>query len=327
MIADTFRTVLPIVPSEPGIEHTHSILCIGSCFSDNIGNKLLRAKMQVLSNPFGVVFNPVSIAQQLRMGLEGEPFPETDFFQHQGLWRHWGLHSQMALPNLADTLHQLNQLQLKNDSPRNRNSLPTFIHSSQWLFITLGTAWVYVLKETGQIVANCHKMPADRFTKRLLTIAECTNHLKQIIEQIQIVNPGLQVIVTVSPVRHLRDGFIENQRSKARLLLAAEDLEDSLPYVHYYPAYELLLDDLRDYRFFSEDRLHPSKEAIDYVWAHFQETCMTAPTRALIQEVEQIQRALEHRPLHPQTEAHQAFLAHLQERIESVEKKHPYISI
>lgn len=304
----TFRTVL--LPEKPlfGINHSHTTLCIGSCFTEHIGGRLAAGKFPVLLNPFGIVYNPVSMADCLEKLLTGTGFSEAELVENQGLWHSWAHHGHFSKPDRAAALAAMNGA---------ADRAAQFLKKTNRLLLTLGTATVFALRETGQIVANCHKMPTQIFAKRRLAVAEIADGLTAALQKLRAQNPDLQVVLTVSPVRHLRDGFAENQRSKAACLLACADICERLPFAHYFPAYELVLDDLRDYRFFEADMVHPNGQAIEYVWQSFGEAFFGPETKSLLARIEKIAAAARHRPFNPDTPQHRAFA---EAQLEAIEK-------
>lgn len=282
-----------------------------------MGSRLELLKFPTLLNPFGIVFNPVSIAVNLERLLEGEPFRESELFQSQGIWHSFEHHGRFSNPDKVVALEDINQ---------SFSAARHFLQTSNRLVITLGTAHVFLLKESGRIVANCHKVPAKAFERRRLRVKEVVDNLTAVFQKLKAALPTLEIIVTVSPVRHLRDGLMENQRSKATLLLALEEVGSRLPFVHYFPAYEILLDDLRDYRFYAEDMAHPSQQATDYIWEYFETAFFGEETKRLCEQLAEVQAALAHRPFHPKTLDHQLFLRNQLARVEQLAKQFPQLN-
>ncbi len=310
-----FRTILPAQPAPFSIGHSDRLLLIGSCFTENMGARLTAGKFPVSVNPFGIVYNPVSIANCLEhLLIDNQGFEEKDLFEHAGLWHSWEHHGHFSQPDQAATLAGINTA-LKTDAAH--------LKKTNRLLLTLGTADVFMLRSTGQVVANNHKMPAALFMQRRLSVTEVTERISSVLEKIKLQNPDVQVILTVSPVRHIRNGMIENQRSKATLLLACEQICQALPYTCYFPAYELLLDDLRDYRFYADDLLHPSGLAADYIWQFFSDTFFSEDTRRLYTRIEKIAAAMQHRPFHPETPEHRAFAKAQLAVLEQLSKEYP----
>jgi hypothetical protein len=295
----TFRTVFPSFKSVVSMAHTDRVLCLGSCFAEQMGGRLERLKFPTLVNPFGIVFNPVSVAKTLERLLVGKDFSEADLFETQGLWHSFEHHGSFSNPDKTAALEGIN---------RSFSEGKIFLKKTNRLLVTLGSAHVFVWKKTGQVVANCHKVPTTEFDRKRLTVSEAVQALLPVFEKLKAELPELEIIATVSPVRHLRDGLAENQRSKATLLLALDEIGQQLPDVHYFPAYELLLDDLRDYRFYAEDMAHPNQLGADYIWQYFEGAFFEEKTKALCDRIERLLTALAHRPFHAQSAEHQAFL-------------------
>lgn len=301
-----FRTVFPSFRSLISIAHTDRVLCIGSCFAEQMGSRLERLKFPTLVNPFGIVFNPVSIGKSLErllapvgMNPSESLFTDADLVKHQGLWHSLEHHGRFSQPDRAVALEGINH---------SFSTAKAFLKNANRLVVTLGTAHVFSLKKTGEVVANCHKLPAGDFEHRRLSVGEVVDALLPIFEKIKAKLPSLDIIVTVSPVRHLRDGLLENQRSKSTLLLSLDEICQHLPFVHYFPAYEILLDDLRDYRYYAEDMAHPSPLATDYIWQYFEGAFFDKKTKALNGRIERMLAALAHRPFHPESVEHQSFM-------------------
>ena len=295
-----FRTALTLAPAAFRISHTDRLLLLGSCFTEHIGARLAAGKFATRTNPFGIAYNPASMLSCLeRVRAADQDFGKAELFENAGLWRSWAHHGQFAKADKNAALASINA---------------AYRETAEWLpncnrlLLTFGTADVFALRGTDQIVANNHKMPAADFTSRRLSVAEIVDSAVAVLEKIRKKKPDLQAIVTVSPVRHLREGAVANQRSKATLVLACDDICRQLPYAHYFPAYELLLDDLRDYRFYAADMIHPSEVAVDYIWQHFCDTYFSAETKTLLQAITKIQTAAQHRPLHPDAPEHQRFV-------------------
>ena len=311
------RTELRSIPASFSINYQTPILGIGSCFTENIGEKLATRRLPIHQNPFGIVYNPLSIAAQLDVLMSEKLFSEPDLVELNGefySWLHHGFYSdekmEMALNNI-------------NTSIENAR---LFLKNTKRLFLTFGSATVFQLKSTGEVVANCHKAPPQYFDRRRLSTTEIVATLSPIIEKLSAQLIDLQIIITVSPVRHLRDGLIENNLSKATLLLAADELAQKFSNVSYFPAYELIMDDLRDYRFFERDMMHPTPQAIDYVWQFFSDTYFSEATKTVIQEVEKINAMQAHRPLKGlDTEGSQKFQKTLALKIAEVEKRFPFL--
>lgn len=311
-----FRTLISFKAPKTAIDYQDSLLSIGSCFAQNIGKKLAKYKFQTLSNPFGILYNPISICHTLECLIQEKKYTQVDIFQHQELWHSFDHHSQFSTPCAGETLRAINQAS---------EQASVFIKKTNRLLITLGTAAVFFHKENKQIVANCHKLPAVSFERRRLGVVAMYERLYRTLQLLKKVLPELEVIMTVSPIRHIRDGLLENQRSKARLLLTIEQLEENLDFVHYFPAYEMLLDDLRDYRFYEADMIHPNQVAIDYVWEAFQQQYFKPQTQQILGQIQKIIAASEHRAFNPNTMAHQQFLKKQIEKIKHLEAQYNFL--
>ncbi len=312
----SFRTVFPPFRSSVSVAHTDPVLCVGSCFAEQMGGRLERLKFPILVNPFGIVFNPVSIAGSLERLLSGEPYQAADLFENQGLWHSFDHHGRFSNPDKLVALGGINH---------SFSTAKAFLKNTNRMVVTLGTAQVFVLKKTGETVANCHKMPAGNFDHRRLGVAEVVGSLAPVFEKLKRELPALEIIATVSPVRHLRDGLMENQRSKATLLLALDEICQRLPFVHYFPAYEILLDDLRDYRFYDADLAHPNQLATDYIWQYFEGAFFDEKTQLLCARIERVLTALAHRPFHPQSAEHQDFIKKQTEAVRQVAAEFPFL--
>ncbi len=294
-----FRTQISVAPSSVNISHQHKTLCIGSCFAEHIGERLDGKKFPVLVNPFGIVYNPISVVHVMERLISGEQFTEEGLFENHGLWHSYAHHGRFSHPDKSVVLANINST---------LEAAGFYLKNTSRIILTFGTANVFALKEDGEIVANCHKMPGQTFERRRLSVNEIASSIIACLQALKSKLPELEVVTTVSPVRHLRDGLIENQRSKATLVLALEQITKELPFVHYFPAFEILLDDLRDYRFYERDMSHPNVMAVDYVWEKFGETYFSEETKQLNSRVEQIIAAAAHRPFHPESVEHKAFL-------------------
>jgi hypothetical protein len=307
-----FRTVLKAKKSDFNINFRHPILSAGSCFAEHIGNKLDALKIPTLVNPFGIIYHPIPLAAMLNRMISLLPFTEKDIFKNGDLWHSWMHHGSFSHPDPIIMLDGLNQAQTHANH---------FLKETKFLLLTLGTANGFYLENESRIVANCHKMPGQLFHKKRTESEVIQKVLEGCFNRVLSINPGIKIILTVSPVRHLRDGLVSNNRSKATLLLASEWLEKRFEEVEYFPAYELVMDDLRDYRFFAKDRIHPSGEAVEYVWKNFMETYMDSESKEFISEIEKIQLSQSHRPLFPQTTSYQKFLADLKVKEEAFKEK------
>ncbi|WP_298303618.1 GSCFA domain-containing protein [Flavobacterium sp.] len=311
-----FTTKIPIQKSNFPIDYFSKILLLGSCFSENIGEKFAYFKFHNTINPFGIIFNPVSIEKLVNRIVNRIQFTENDIFFHNDLWHSYEVHSELSNSNKEDFLNNLNSI-LEDTS----NEILNATH----IIITYGTSWVYKNKESDEIVANCHKVPQKHFTKEILSIKTIEKSIQNTIQFIQKINPNCNFIFTISPVRHIKDGFVENQRSKAHLITAVQSSIFHLPSSNYFPSYEIMMDELRDYRFYADDMLHPSQAAIDYIWIKFFENYVDENEFATMQQVCDIQKALHHKPFNPNSESHQKFLENLKQKIDKVQLKNQYL--
>jgi hypothetical protein len=302
-----FRTELTIAPQERLLPRTARVLTVGSCFADSIGERLQLNKVNTLVNPFGTVFQPLALAQLLRAAA-GE---EQDWQQHvveaRGRWQSYDFHSTIGAESPVELLQTI------QDTVRR---VSEFVRTADAVVLTLGTAWAYRLRETGELVSNLHKLPASLFEKELLTADEIVNGLAEVHALLRRVNPNIRIVLTVSPVRHIKDTLPLNAVSKSVLRVACHYLSELLPNVSYFPAYELLTDDLRDYRFYAADMLHPSDVAEDYIWERFARTYFDADFGRFRKEWAAVRQSLGHRPLHPGAPEHRTFLDHTRERLE-----------
>jgi hypothetical protein len=314
------QTEIPLNPEENQLDYASKILLLGSCFSENIGAKFDFYKFQNLQNPFGVIFNPISLEKLVIRAMENLPFSEENIFQHQGIWKCFEAHSELSSLDKNEFLENLNS-SLQN--------LREALFSSTHIIFTYGTSWVYKHIESGEIVANCHKLPQKDFKKELLSIETISKSIQNTIEKISAINPNVSIISTVSPVRHIKDGFTENSLSKAHLLSAIHhSVQQPSATNHqqkYFPAYEIMMDELRDYRFYAEDMLHPNKTAIEIIWQKFSHVWISSKTETLQKEIASIQAGLNHKPFNPESAEHIKFLANLQQKIIAVQQQFQYI--
>lgn len=297
---DPFRTTFGIAAPLQRIGLPDRLFSIGSCFSDHIGGLLQAHKFRILSNPFGVIFDPLSIFGALRMALGEAQVQEGLYVEQEGVWRHFQFHSDV---------HAYTEAALREALQAQCAAAGAQLRQSRFLLLTVGTAFVFRELESGQVVANCHKQPARRFGQELLSPEQIAQDFGALLP---LLPPDMQVVLTVSPVRHTRNGMPDNQLSKSILRYACHLMQQQAPErVHYFPAYELLMDDLRDYRFYAEDMVHPSTQAVRYVWERFAACWLDGAAQDFLPRWEKILRALSHRPFHPHTPAHQQFLQKL----------------
>lgn len=279
-------TTMPIAPLHPAIDYQSQVVLLGSCFTENIGEKLDYYGFKTCINPFGIIFNPHSIKVLLERSILQQSFTIEDVTQNFTYLAHSDLNTNRSL-NVITNLNNAAQ------------QLRTAIHNASHVFITLGTAWIYELKQNGMIVANCHKQPQSLFTKRLLTTVEIEKSLEQITDLIHNTNPNVVITFTLSPVRHLKDGFVENQHSKSRLHNAIQDAVAGKKCT-YFPAYEIVMDELRDYRFYARDMMHVNDLGIDYVWSRFRESVLNTNTTTPLKLVENARKLMAHKPTNPE---------------------------
>lgn len=308
-----FHLQLDPVPLENKIKAHDKIILIGSCFTEHMHEKLKKYKFKALQNPNGILFNPLSISQAIEFYLKNKSIHEGELFLKNGLWNHWQFHSSLSSSEKDSALKIMNS---------NIESSHQFLCSAKWLIITFGSSIVYELHD-GKVVANCHKAPMDMFTRRMLTLDEIIQTYSKTINEIRTFNPSINIIFTVSPVRHLKEGFVENNRSKSTLILAIAKLIEEFDHCFYFPSYELIIDDLRDYRFYAEDMVHPNYLATNYVWEKFSLACIDGKTRQVFKELDFINNALNHRPLHPESEEHKKFRAKIYTSIQELVNRFP----
>ena len=303
------------------IDHKDKILLVGSCFTEQIGNKLGAYKFCTLQNPNGILFNPASICKAVISYTKGKLYNESELFYYNELWGSWNHHTKFSRP------HKTDALELINEEQKNAGS---WIKQADWILITLGSSFVYEnmnaenAEDYNNVVANCHKVPIDKFNHRLLDIDEIKSMLSFMIEQVKQVNPTVNFIFTISPVRHLREGFIENNRSKAALITAVHTLCNNED-VFYFPAYELIIDDLRDYRFYAEDMVHPNYAATNYVWEKFIQVAINEDSQQLMKEIAVIIAAKNHKPFNSISEQHKKFIAANLEKVKKISRFYSYI--
>lgn len=311
----------PVTLQKNDIEITHksNIMLLGSCFAQNIGNRLQAGKFNVCTNPFGIIYNPLSISTVLHRAISGEEFTadSPEISESNERWHSILHHSDFSRRTKEELITTINSsLQAAHNC----------IQNADILIITFGTAYVYTRNCDGRVVSNCHKMPAKEFTRRLLSVDEITECMSRVLTPITEARPGVKIIFTVSPIRHLRDGAHDNQLSKATLLLAIEQLQKR--YMHnaaYFPAYEIVLDELRDYRFYADDMAHPAPIAVEYIWQQFADTHISSSSQALCHTIEDINRALAHRPFDAESNSYKEFVRNTLKKIDTVQTMHPYL--
>ena len=298
------------------INYNSKLVLLGSCFSKNIGNKLTYFKFQTHQNPFGILFHPKAIENLITNAINEKEYVSKDLIFQDERWHSFDAHSNLSSSNQEILLKKLNSsVQATNKK----------LKKATHIIITLGTSWVYRSIETDAVVANCHKIPQKKFSKELLSIVEINKSLKTIISLLKSINKDINVLFTVSPIRHLKDGFIENTQSKSHLIAAIHNIVDCKN-VSYFPSYEIMMDELRDYRFYSEDMIHPNKIAINYIWEKFSETWFEENTGSIMKEIELIQKGMAHKPFDKNSEKHQNFLQNLESKKEKIRTQFPFIN-
>lgn len=312
-----FRTQIPISQSNNPIDYNSRVLSFGSCFAVNMAEKLNYFKFNNSCNPLGILFHPLAIEKLINFAVSQKIFTENDVFFHNERWHSFDAHSDLSNTNKEDLINNLNEI-IKN--------LYQQLTESTHIIITYGTSWIYRNIESSEIVANCHKVPQKQFVKELLSVDVIKDSIQKTIDLIASLNPDAKIIFTVSPVRHIKDGFVENQLSKSHLFTAIHATFDfRLSTLSYFPSYEIMMDELRDYRFYAEDMLHPNQVAIDYIWERFSENYISKEGILMMKDVSEIQKGRSHRSFNPDSEQHRAFLSKLSSKIKRIEEKWPHI--
>lgn len=309
---------LNIPPLQRPIKYPNKVLLIGSCFTENMSERLVQHKFDVLSNPHGILFNPLSVAHSLESYINNKEYTREDLFYLNELWNSWDHHTRFSHTDADSALYLINQSQ---------GEAAGFIREADYIIITLGSAFQYYLTEHNKPVANNHRAPAQWFEKRLLDITIITSAMSHAIDRLLQVNPGVNIIFTISPVRHIRDGVVDNNRSKARLIEAVHELCGKYEHAYYFPAYELIIDILRDYRYYDIDFVHPNYLATSFVWEQFVKACIHPDAQSLMKDVLEISTARAHRTRFPDTEAHQKFKASYVQKIIALQKKFPFLKL
>lgn len=311
------QTVIPISKEKRNqINYNSKVFLIGSCFSENIGSKFDYYKFQITKNPIGILFHPIAIENFITASVNKDFVTKENLVFQNELWHSFDSHSSLSSENESDILSNINTA----ISNTNRN-----LKEASHIIITLGTSWVYRHIETDKIVANCHKIPQKKFLKELLSVDEVSESLRATISIIKEINPSVTILFTISPVRHLKDGFTENQQSKAHLISAVHQTIDDKDKIHYFPCYEIMMDELRDYRFYSEDMIHPNKLAIDYIWDKFISAWFSEDNLSTMKEIDIIQKSLAHKPFNPKSEEFLKFSLKLEDRKQKIKEKYAFI--
>lgn len=311
-----FRTEIQIKSLAQKIEHYESIFTIGSCFAENVGEYFERYKFRCMVNPFGVLYNTASIKNSIEFALQKKIFTKEDLIYDQSEWHSFNHHSDFSHHNHEIILEKINSISTQ---------ALHFIKKADWIIISLGTSFVYRHLEKNFIVSNCHKISPNRFRKEFLSISENSENLAEIIELIKVTNPKAKFILTVSPVRHWKDGAHENQLSKSSLHLSVNDVIQKFIGVYYFPSYEIVMDELRDYRFYKKDLLHPSEEAIDYIWKRFSESCFSKDCQFLLNQIQKVLDAFDHNIRNTKSQASKVFAAKNLDLVKEIQSKQSYI--
>jgi len=320
------QTRLPLNTADHPIDYESEVLLLGSCFVENIGNKMDYFKFRTIQNPFGILFHPLALENLVQRSLQNKRYQPDEVFEQEGIWRCFDAHSDLRSDDQKLEVELLNQrLRLTRQG----------LENASHIIFTFGTAWVYEHVATKKMVANCHKVPQKEFHKNLLSVKTVTTSLNNMVDMVQKANPKAQIIFTVSPVRHLKDGFVENQQSKAHLIAAIHHILSSRAPasrtgrqwgdLHYFPSYEILMDELRDYRFYERDMVHPNALAVEYIWERFKNVWISSDSYPIMDEVEAVQKGLMHRPFNPGSEAHEKFKTSLRSKITYLQERYSFM--
>jgi len=313
-----FRTEIILTGNNLKIEHDHKIVTIGSCFAENIAEQFKYYLFNVFENPFGVLYNPASICNALKITEEEKQFSKDDLIIDQGEWHSFYHHSDFSHHNPGECLTRINTRTIE---------VKKFLSGTDRVIISLGTSYIYRHKEKDIIVSNCHKIPADRFERILLSPEESGKYLTSIIYILKKLNPNAKIIFTASPIRHIKDGFAENQLSKSSLIVAVHNVIKKNENCFYFPSYEIMMDDLRDYRFYEKDMLHPNKIAIEYIWEKFSDSCFSKNCKDTVKDIEPYVRGIRHRPKDENSPQNLIFKDSLKKLKEDLLVKYPHLNI
>jgi hypothetical protein len=314
-----FTTKISIPKNDNPIDYNAEIVSLGSCFAENMAKKFDYFKFVNTCNPFGILFHPLAIEKLIDFAVSEKQFGEEDVFFHNERWHSFDAHSDLSNSSQSALIANLNAIVIATKLQ---------LQAASHIIITYGTSWVYRNTATNQIVANCHKVPQAAFSKEILSVETIEKSIQNTLDLIQKINPNVNFTFTVSPVRHLKDGFVENQLSKAHLITAIHKVLQFTPSGAegaYFPSYEILMDELRDYRFYAEDMIHPNQIAIDYIWQRFSQTTISEESLLAMKEVETIQKGLAHRPFNPNSDQHKKFLDSLNQKITFLREKIPHL--
>lgn len=315
-----YQTIVDVLPFKWQTGYKKKNLFMGSCFTENVGAIMQALKLPVEINPFGILYNPLSVANGLRILLAEKKFDANDLVHHNCLWHSFSHHGRFSNADQQKALHEINT---------RIDSSAAFLKQTNFLFITFGTAWVYRHKKSGELVSNCHKIPAREFVRERLTVQQIVEEYRYLLNKIWEQNPEMKVVFTVSPIRHWKDGAIENQRSKSILILAVDQLiqDFSTEKCAYFPSYEIVMDELRDYRFYAEDMLHISEVAIKHIWARFQKALLDSESIEITKEVQKISNAVKHRPINKNSNDYFKFLLSFHKKIELLETRYSHLNL
>jgi len=311
-----FRTPIEIKPRNFGLSHSMQTLMLGSCFTENVGRKLQYYKFPSIINPFGVLYNPYSIKNALEILTGKQHFTEDILGEYNNSWFSFYHDTSFSAPCKKEVEEKIELTKRK---------AADYLKNAGLLIITFGTSWAFRHIQKDMIVANCHKLPSGNFQRELLSPENIISHYLELIKEIYQINLKVQIIFTVSPIRHWRDGAIENQLSKASLIYSIHKIIEHYPEIDYFPSYEIVMDELRDYRFFAKDMIHLNETAIEYIWERFSETYITENSIKLIKEIEKIQKAKNHRPFNPNSDEYQNFLSEHIEKTRQLKEKYPML--
>ncbi len=314
-----FRTQVSIAKPLFDFSYHDKTILIGSCFVENVGSKLEENKFITDINPFGTLYNPDSIARSIRMLLHPERFSTSDLFEHQGVFHSFTHHSRFSSYQPEESLEKINnRLFISSEN----------LNQATRLIITFGTSFVYRLKSNGEVVSNCHKLPDEMFTREILSVESIVTEWKTLLLSVWEQNPEIRILFTVSPIRHWKDGAHQNQLSKSTLLLAINKLQEHFPdRVDYFPAYEIMMDELRDYRFYADDMLHPSSLAIEYIWESFIQHYLSVEAKTILEAWKKIKKAINHKPFQPESETYKQFISQTLLKAEHLNGKFPYFDL
>lgn len=313
-----FRLTFPVSPLSTPVRYTDKILMVGSCFAEEIGDRLRQYHFDAVINPHGILYNPISITQALHTYLDGRQYTAADLFQHNDLWHSWDHHSRFSGPDQESVLAGINAAQ---------ETAAKQLEAADWLIITLGSAFTYTLAAVNQVVGNCHKVPGSAFHKKLLSPPDAISALDNLMHRLFFRNRKVKIMFTISPVRYARDGVVENNLSKAVLIQTVHHLVNKFDRLFYFPAYELVIDDLRDYRFYKEDLVHPNDLAVNYVWDHFTANCLGEEDRQLLPRVAELSRAKQHKPFNPESAQHKQFLQTYARKTKLLMEEFPFLKL